>query len=280
MLTFTQAQLNTFQASWQVEQLQAQLPGVMMQLAENHPGFYATNNDKQHLYYGRQLIEKAVTYGYTSIDYIQQLLDLEYSTRKRLYAQTVIQPLYQASWLTPQDRINNINYQITRKQPQAHRRTSLYCRLDDYPRPVRCQDIAIQALAAYSNAAQAQYLQLLRQAFYYSLLQARLNDKGAAGPGWQAWQSDWQQALIGIEHPGYQRRIQLQPSDNRAVQVTLDDSTEIPLLILRVPDQLSDIQHTELNDALHAWALDLLPVAPMRAKYAVANNQANTTGAT
>ncbi|NOZ52574.1 MAG: hypothetical protein GXP08_05435 [Gammaproteobacteria bacterium] len=268
MLTFTQAQLNTFQASWQVEQLQAQLPNVMPQLAKKHPSFYATNKDAQHYYYGRQLIEKAVLYGYTNITYIQQLLDLEYGARKRLYAQTVIQPLYQARWLTPQDRINNIQYQIALKKPADHHRVSLYCLLDDYPRPMRCKDIALQALAAYSNDAQAQYLQLLRQALYHALLQAQLKDKRHTDSGWQAWQSDWQQALIGIEHPGYQRRIQLQPADNKTMRIEMDDSSDISLLKLHIPDQLSDAQHTRLNDALHAWALDLLQVEPMRALFA------------
>jgi len=266
MLIFTQAQLNTFNASWQVEQLQSQLPSVMEQLKEDHPDFYATNKDQQHYYYGRQLIERAVLYGYTNIDYIRQLLDLEYGARKRLYAQTTIQPLYQAIWLMPQDRINNIQYQVSLNKPQDHRRVSLYCALHDYPLLARCKDIALQALAAYTNDAQAKYLQRLRQALYHALLHARLSDnKRSTSPGWQAWQSDWQQATIGIEHTGYQRRIQLQPAGSKALKIALDDSADLPLLTLGVPDQLSDTEHTQMDGLLQAWALDLLPVASMRA---------------
>ena len=48
MLTFSPAQFNTFQTRWQIDRLQAQLPGVLVQLAEKYPEFYAQNNESRH----------------------------------------------------------------------------------------------------------------------------------------------------------------------------------------------------------------------------------------
>jgi len=266
MLTFTQAQLNTFQASWQVEQLQSQLPPVMARLAQDHPNFYAANENEHHHYRGRQLIEQAVLYGYTQIEHIQQLLDLEYGARKRIYAQSAIQPLFQAKWLAPQDRINAMRFLIIQNDHQYHNRGAIYGPLQDYPRDARCKDIVRQTLLALpDDSVAAPFTPLLRQALYHALLK----DKLQTSPGWLTWQSDWQQAHIGIEHTGLLRRIQLQPADRQALQVALDDSTTVALLTLSVPDQLSDAQHARLNAVLHAWALDLLQVEPMRALCAV-----------
>jgi len=271
MLTFSPAQQKTFHTRWQIDRLQAQLPGVLAQLAENHPEFYARNEDSQHQQHGNKRIEQAVSHGYTDIEHIQQLLDLEYQAQLNIYQQNPIQALYQADWLEPQDRINGIQTLLTQKNTNKDRKNHLhdsaYQSLDEYPLEKRGHDIAALITQVYTDNAQASVMQMLRQALYHALLK----DKLQKASGWQAWRSDGQQAQIGIEHPGHQRRIRLQPTNSQTVQAELDDHQEdtekTPLLILHVPDQLDAGQHTRLKDILHAWVYDLLPAAPLRARF-------------
>lgn len=264
MLTFSPAQFNTFQTRWQIDRLQAQLPGVLIQLAEKYPEFYAQNNENRHQQHAKKRIEQAVFHGYTDIEHIQQLLDLEYQARQDIYGQNPIQSLYQANCLQPQDRIDSLPILLHQKDDGNPVHDNAYKLLEDYPLEERSQDIATLTSLIYADDSRAVYLQILRQALYHAVLKDALQ----TAQGWQAWRSDGQQARIGIEHPGHRRRIRLRPADGPSVQVTLDEPhEEPPLLTLHVPDRLNAEQHARLKDILHAWAYDLLPATPMRARF-------------
>lgn len=276
MLTFSPAQINSFQTRWQIEQLQAQLPCVLSRLAENHPDFYRTNQAHQHHYHGKKLIEQAVSFGYTHLEHIQQLMDLQYQARQNIYAQNPIRLLYQADWLQAQDRINAIDYlrSCSLIATEIHHPylipMSTYGLLDDYSRDKRCQDIDTLTILDNTEDSRTACIQLLQQGFYHALLKQALQNTS----GWHSWDSDWQQASIGIEHRRHQRRIRLQPLDDlnaTAVQATTNDSGETvdepALLTLHIPHLLNSEQHARLNDILHAWAEALLPAAALRKRF-------------
>ncbi len=142
MLTFTQGQINRLQTSWRIEQLQAQRPAVLAELAARYPAFYAKSKARQHRSHASKRIEQAVVLGYTEIEQIQQLLDMEYRAQMTIFEQNSIQPLYQAAWLQPWDRIDCIQYHVALKCHKERNCINAYQLLDHYSRQQRYQDIA------------------------------------------------------------------------------------------------------------------------------------------
>ena len=116
----------------------------------------------------------------------------------------------------------------------------------------------------------------MQHAQAYQLLKQNLENT----TGWQAWQSDWQNSQLGIEHPQQQRRIQLQTQDNTnqenntqqehpQLQATLEQTADAndnkyPTLTLSLPSLLEASHQGEIASLLHAWALQLYPIKKMQ----------------